>query len=176
MTVFIYHTKIFNLLLKVMFVTIDIYSKNLTSLNRFIQFFNETKLFQKVDLQVYTVQSQTLKKKKFFTVLKSPHVNKNAQDQFEYSIYKKQIKCFVSQFQLFLILLKKIKFALFSDINFRINIISNPIFYTSKLQNQVNIDNYSLIDEELDLVKYLKIIEIYGEVLLKSKSLDSSVG
>ena len=42
------------------------------------------------------------KKKTKFTVLKSPHVNKTAQEQFEYRIYKKQLKCFAFQSVLFL--------------------------------------------------------------------------
>nr|YP_010394311.1 ribosomal protein S10 [Phytophthora fragariae]AEP41542.1 40S ribosomal protein S10 [Phytophthora fragariae]AEP41543.1 40S ribosomal protein S10 [Phytophthora fragariae]AFQ02265.1 40S ribosomal protein S10 [Phytophthora fragariae]DAZ88319.1 TPA_asm: ribosomal protein S10 [Phytophthora fragariae] len=53
---------------------------------------------------------QTKKKKKIFTVLKSPHVNKKSREQFIYNNYTPKIDIkFINIFQLlnFLILIKK---------------------------------------------------------------------
>nr|YP_010394980.1 ribosomal protein S10 [Phytophthora cambivora]AEP41371.1 40S ribosomal protein S10 [Phytophthora cambivora]UNW58212.1 40S ribosomal protein S10 [Phytophthora x cambivora]UXG53564.1 ribosomal protein S10 [Phytophthora cambivora]DAZ89417.1 TPA_asm: ribosomal protein S10 [Phytophthora cambivora] len=54
---------------------------------------------------------QTKKKKKIFTVLRSPHVNKKSREQFIYNNYTPKIDIkFINIFQLlnFLILIKKI--------------------------------------------------------------------
>ena len=60
-----------------MFIILSIYSKNLNSLTNFLKFF-------------------------FLSVLKSPHVNKKSQEQFEYYIYTKQLKIHVFQIAKFL--------------------------------------------------------------------------
>ena len=152
-----------------MFVIIDIYSKNTKSLNYFLEFFCDEKILQKLKIQVLKIKSQKPIKKKVLTVLKSPHVNKVAQEQFEYRIYKKRLKCFVPQISLFLIFFKKVRFNLFSDIKFNINIISNSKIENKKLKNNVNTDNYCLVYKELNLIKYLKLFSISGEYILKLK-------
>jgi ribosomal protein S10 len=152
-----------------MFVIIDIYSKNSKSLNYFLEFFCNEKLIQKLNLSILKITSQRQKKKKVFTVLKSPHVNKIAQEQFEYRIYKKRLKCFIPQISLFLIFFKKIRFNLFADLGFKIKLISNLKVEKQKIKNKFNVDNYCLFYKELNLVKYLKILEISGEFILKLK-------
>ncbi len=152
-----------------MFVIIDLYSKNRTSLTNFISFFTDEKVIQK--LKIFILQSESKKplKKKIFTVLKSPHVNKSAQDQFEIKTYKKRLKVFVPQILIFLIFLKKLKINLFSDIKFKFNIILNLNNEKKKIKNKINIDNYYLVYKELNLLKYLKILSIAGEFSLKIK-------
>ena len=108
-----------------MFVIIDIYSKNYQSLSNFLEFFCDEKTIHNLKLSLLKIKSQRPIKKKVFTVLKSPHVNKIAQEQFEYRIYKKRLKIFVPQIMLFLILFKKIRFYMFSDLGFKIKLISN---------------------------------------------------
>ena len=152
-----------------MFVIIDIYSKNYKTLQFFLVYFFNKKLINKLKLTVIKTQSKKPVKKKVFTILKSPHVNKTAQEQFEYRIYKKRLKCFIPQIFLFLVFLKKIKFKLFSELNFKIKIISNVKFEKKKIKNKFNVDNYYLNNNTNNLINYLKIFETYGEFILKSK-------
>ena len=72
-----------------MFINIRIFSKTQESIERFLNFFiifhNKKKL---------TLCSKTLKKikkNKKFTLLKSPHVNKTAQEQFKFEIFSNEI-------------------------------------------------------------------------------------
>ena len=152
-----------------MFVIIDIYSKNYKSLKNFVYFFSNDKLFQK--LRIFNIQINSKKQlnKKVFTILKSPHVNKSAQEQFEIKTYKKRLKLFVPQMLIFLIFLKKLKLNSFTDIKFKLNIISNLQIEKKKIQNKINVDNYYLFHKELNIIKYLKILSITGEYSLKTK-------
>ena len=152
-----------------MFVIIDIYSKNYQSLSNFLEFFCDEKTIHNLKLSLLKIKSQRPIKKKVFTVLKSPHVNKIAQEQFEYRIYKKRLKIFVPQIMLFLILFKKIRFYMFSDLGFKIKLISNLKSEKKKFKNNFNIDNFCLVHKELNLIKYLKMCEISGEFILKLK-------
>ena len=113
-----------------MFLIISLKSKNLKSL---IFFFNVLKKF---NINDNIKKLYTKKKIKRFTILKSPHVNKTAQQHFEYRLYLKKI--YVKNFQIFklLIILKKIKINLCCDVlisvKFNINDNSNK-FYKKNL-------------------------------------------
>ena len=48
-------------------------------------------------------------KKKVITVLKSPHVNKRAQEQFEFRFYRAQISLFSYRYLLLLVFLRYVK-------------------------------------------------------------------
>ena len=152
-----------------MFVTIDVYSKNSKSLKNFLRFFNSEKITE--ILKILIVKNKTTKpqKKKVITVLKSPHVNKTAQEKFEYRIYKARLKCFVPQIMLLLIFLKKIKFNSFPDIKFKLNLISNYSIENRNLKTSININNFCLVHKELNLIKYLKLLTFSGEYSLKLK-------
>jgi ribosomal protein S10 len=152
-----------------MFIIIDVYSKNYNTLRNFLEFFFTEKINQKLMGSVLTIKSQRPTRKKIFSILKSPHVNKTAQEQFEYRIYKKRLKCFVPKIKLFLIALKKIRFFLFSDLGFKIKLISNNRFEKKKFKNTFNVDNFCLVYEELNLLQYIKLFEISGEFILKLK-------
>ena len=108
-----------------MFVIIDIYSKNYKSLKNFLLFFKNENLLKKLKIHFLKNKTNNRTKKKVITVLKSPHVNKTAQEKFEYRVYKKKIKCFTPQILLLLIFLKKLRLNIFSDINFKLNLITN---------------------------------------------------
>lgn len=152
-----------------MFIIIDIYSKNFKSLKNFLLFFNNKNIFHKFKILIIKTDSKKPLKKFIITVLKSPHVNKSAQEQFEFKVYKKRLKLFVPQISMFLIFLKKLKTNLFADIKFKLNIISNTKINKKKIKNKININNYKLCYKELNLIKYLKILEILGEYSLKVK-------
>ena len=98
-----------------MFLHIRASAKDKKVLKNFDQFISK--------LQLTSNSLQLLPKRnlrKFITVLKSPHVNKTAQEQFEFRIYTKEliINSF-KPFTLFLVL-KKINNLSFSGLNLKI--------------------------------------------------------
>ena len=62
-------------------------------------------------INLYILQKIFSKKKKIkkFAILKSPHIYKSAQEQFEYRIYSKKILINSFKPSIFLLVLKKIK-------------------------------------------------------------------
>ena len=152
-----------------MFIIIDIYSKDYCELKNFVQNFLNKKVCSKLKLIVLRSNLQKKKKKKLITILTSPHVNKNAQEQFGYNIYRKRLKCLSFQSLLFLLFLKKIKYQLSSSISIKINIIKNINNSKINLKNKFNINNYFLDYKTFNLIDYLNFLEISGELILKSK-------
>lgn len=96
---------------------IKLYSKDKNSLKRFIQLLNKINKNWK-DL---TFVSKNIKKsKKKVTVLKSPHVNKTAQTQFQAITYGILIKYSATEVKKNYIMLKKIRNHLFPDVKIKI--------------------------------------------------------
>ena len=87
-----------------MFIIIQIFSKNSNSISNFLKFLYKLKTNKTLNLNFTIVQSSQFKKSKKLSVLKSPHVNKKAQEQFEYNVFNKQLKIYVSQLNKFLII------------------------------------------------------------------------
>ena len=104
----IYNMKTFN---------VTITSRNKNSIYNFFLFFNKTTL---CNLSAKIKYFQKNLKKKRLTVLKSPHVNKKAQEQFEYRLFKKQFAIEVTKNFKYLVFLKKLNYNLFSDIHLRL--------------------------------------------------------
>lgn len=160
-----------------MFINISIFSKNYKSINRFLVFF---KHFIKQQKSIHFFKSfQKKEKVKKITILKSPHVNKKAQEQFETRIISKKIVFCSFQLLKTLVLLKKIKHKLFPDIKISINFL-----FSSKKQNQLKIrvfdpDIFSITQSnnsfKFNTKKYLRLFDIFGTVFFK-KRLGSSVG
>ena len=96
---------------------ITIISKNKSSIKNFFIFFDQA-------LNNFNTIKKHLKKKqkrKFLTILKSPHVNKVAQEQFEARLFSNQVSVYYSPKNLqLLILLKKIKTHIFPDVKIKI--------------------------------------------------------
>lgn len=152
-----------------MFIIIDIYSKNYQSLKNFLAIFNDENITKNLKITIIKNKVKKPLKKKVITVLKSPHVNKTAQEKFEYRIYKKRLKCFVPQVLLLLVFIKKLTVTSFLDIKFKLNLISSFKNEKRKLKNNININNFCLVHKELNLLKYLKLLTISGEYILKLK-------
>ena len=148
-----------------MFINIYISSRNLSSLKLFTSFIfklvNNKKLISKTAIKSF----QKKKKKKVFTVLKSPHVNKTAQTQFEYTLYKKQFTIFTNFSVKLIYFLKYFHENIFSDIKIKIKVKTN-------FKKHTNIKLQPFFKSNLEL--YLNSLDAFGE--LKFKSLDSSVG
>jgi ribosomal protein S10 len=140
-------------------------------------------------------------KKQFFTILKSPHINKKAQEQFEYNIFSRQLTLYFLENSAHIYFLKKtqknifsnvkltIKFAsnkkkekdlriqVFDPCNFKLNIFNTILPKNNSLINQKNFKNTFTNQNALKEIKsFLKILDTYGELNIAALSLDSSVG
>jgi ribosomal protein S10 len=94
-------------------------SKNKKSIFNFLKFFKGvTKKVIKSRLQKKRLQEKRYKR---ITLLKSPHVHKSAQTQFESRIYKKQIVITLLGALNFLIVIKKLLNYSFYDLKITIN-------------------------------------------------------
>jgi ribosomal protein S10 len=94
-------------------------SKNKKSIFNFLNFFKSV-MKKKIKSRIQKKRLQKQKYKKI-TLLKSPHVHKSAQTQFECRIYKKQISIVLFGGLAFLILIKKLLHCSFYDIKITIN-------------------------------------------------------
>jgi ribosomal protein S10 len=94
-------------------------SKNKKSILRFLSFFKSV-IIKKIKSRI---QKKRLQKKKYkkITLLKSPHVHKSAQTQFECRIYKNQMSLVLLDAFDFFILIKRLLNYSFYDIKVTIN-------------------------------------------------------
>lgn len=104
---------------------IKISSKNKSSILKFsfliFKKFN-FKIGPKIILKNYL---KTKKRKKIFTILKSPHVNKKAQEQFEIRVFSQQLAIYTTYDAGFIYFLKNLKLRLFPDIKLKIEFSIN---------------------------------------------------
>ena len=121
-----------------MFFTINISSKNLKSLNRLLNFLNTENVFNNLKIKFPKILNKNKNKKKVLTILKSPHVNKSAQEQFEHRFYKRNIMCFTEQPFLFVLMLKYLKFKYVSDVMISVKFSSNSFNSKNFLKNNIN--------------------------------------
>lgn len=128
-------------------------------------------------------------KRKFVTVLKSPHVNKTAQEQFEYRLYSKHFLIYSFKPFTFFLLLKKLKNLSFPGLDLKVKgLLGENKAYKHRLQT-VNPDNIILKNthflylkknklkkvqyekddssKPLSYKKYLQLFDLYGEICLK---------
>ena len=135
-------------------LNIKIESKNQISIKKFLKFFKETS--NTTNFKIIQKFFYKKEKKTFISILKSPHVNKSAQEQFEIRNFSAQITIQTNQPFKFLILLKKIKINLFPDINIKLRLIFNKKIQNSLKQKFFNIDNFKL--KQFYKIKNKKII------------------
>jgi ribosomal protein S10 len=169
---------------------ITIASKNKKSLDAFLRFLGDN-----LDLNFNLINKYFEKKKqrKILTILKSPHVNKTAQEQFESKIFSKQLTLYVPKHFQCLLFFKNIR-TVFTDIkikikfiqnknsmknkqiyifnikNFKSELLSNPSYHNKNLrelkQDKIKsyCDNKSNILQQVE--QSIKIADIYGELYL----------
>lgn len=101
---------------------LTVLSKNLQSINNFLLFFQNN---IELNFNIIKRYFQKKRKRKILTILKSPHVNKTAQEQFEYKEFSKQLIIYSTEYSKCLILLKKLKTNLFPDIRIKVKFILN---------------------------------------------------
>jgi ribosomal protein S10 len=132
----------------------------------------------------YNVISRQFKKKikkQKFSILKSPHVYKTAQEQFESRFFTTQIHFYSNDNFKSLIFLKKIKNNLFPDIRLKIKISTNKTLARKVDQQIFNPDNFKLNILQKNLIKggvrkykeanykkvefLFKLFDTYGELI-----------
>ena len=96
-----------------------LYSKDKKSLYHFLKFLKFN--IRTLNFQLFSNSLRKKKVKKKVTVLKSPHVNKTAQEQFGYTIYSIEMSCCSWKIKKYLVLLKKVRNQLFSSVKIKIN-------------------------------------------------------
>ena len=126
----------------------------------------------------FSVIGTTNKKKNInkFTVLKSPHVNKKAREQFEIRNYTKILKIYSYQSLLLLFVLKRIKTNTFSEVKLKIDLnyslgqlhkhLKSNFNLNSVFLNKLNFEgnHYELNDSTKN---YLKRLDVFGETVFK---------
>lgn len=164
---------------------ITLESKNEQSLKNYLKFFNK-------NIKLYNSKIKLINKNKnknFTTILKSPHVNKKAQEQFGYNIFSKQLLiAFPNNYQL-IFFFKKIEQKLFPDIIVKIKTQFNKNLSKNLKKKLFNPDNYKLYlltkeilstntskksqilkNNELffnKIKKFFQIFDMYGEITKK---------
>ena len=147
-----------------MLFRIKIVSKDNKILNRF------SKFLMKLDYLPVTLKHFShQRKKKFITILKSPHVNKTAQEQFEFRFYSKEFLVNSVKPLTAFIILKKIKNKSFPGIRFRVKGLcgnSNNVSFVKALDP----DTVILCKRDLfaSQKKYIQLFDCYGEACLKN--------
>jgi ribosomal protein S10 len=111
-----------------MFFYLKVSCKDKKILKKFISFFTKIK-----SLPIFIKPFPKIEKRKFTTVLKSPHVNKTAQEQFEYRYFSKDFLVFSFKPLIFFLLLKKLKNFSFSGIKLEVK----GLFEKNKTQKHV---------------------------------------
>jgi len=145
-----------------------------------------TRFLQKVNFGPVSLKSfPKHKKQKFVTVLKSPHVNKTAQEQFEYRFYSKNFLIRSFKPLTFFLLLKKLKNQSFLGINLKVQglfekknlnkytlrIITpdNILLKKNKIKNRsLKIIPMNFQCHSLSFKKYVQLFDLYGEICLKN--------
>ena len=152
-----------------MFFYIKISSKNKSALKRFLEFISGLK-----SLNLLVSHSPKQSVKKFITVLKSPHVNKSAQEQFEYRIYTKKLSVNSPQALKFFSMIKKAKNASFPGIDLKIKGVFEKKKEFKNLLHSMNPDNLDIDffqtasqQTHKKIIKYVQILDGYGEYSAK---------
>lgn len=156
-------------------IKLEITSSNKNSIEKFNKIlFNKLNEIKNIRFSVLKVINIKKKKKKF-TVLKSPHVNKSAKEQFEIIFYTKIIKLYSYQYLLLLFIIKRLKINLNSEVQLKINLNYNSSIIKKYFKKNLNSNNVFLnlikyknsFDTSVSIKNYLKFFDIFGEILLK---------
>jgi len=110
--------------------------------------------------------------------LKSPHVNKTAQEQFEFRFYSKSFLIHSLKPLTYFFIFKKLRSKSFSGLNFEIKGIFNRSEKSKillKVSNPNNVISQNIYNSKsnsnlkLSQMKYIQLFDYYGEVCLNNK-------
>ena len=147
-----------------MLITLKISSTNKNSIERLSNFiFFKLKNLSKTQIYMSNILNKKPKIKKF-SVLKSPHVNKTAQEQFEIRNYEKTMEIYCHQNIFVLFLIKRLSNNLFRDIEIKTKISSSNTKMLKLFKTNFNCNLHCFGKKNIDLDSYLKSLDCYGEV------------
>jgi hypothetical protein len=157
--------------------SITFYCKNKNSFKNFLKILKLNLDTQKFQLPFK--YNKKNKKTKKITILKSPHVNKTAQEQFELNKYSVTIDIYSYKIKKYLLLFKKIKYQTFPDIEIKVTGINtktnnnkNLIFF-NPINYKFNLDKLNFVKQMLkhkNLKNYKKINSYYFNKKLLTKT------
>jgi hypothetical protein len=112
-------------------------------------------------------------KRKFVTILKSPHINKTAQEQFEFRHYSKEFIVNSVKPLTFFLIIKKLKNLSFSGLKLEVKGLFNFEKKNKSFLNQLDPDNIILnqhrTSTKLSFQKRsIQLFDCYGEMWLKT--------
>lgn len=158
---------------------ITLRSQNKNSLNEFYSLIRKNKNYNSRLIKKWFALKKNYKR---VTILKSPHVNKKAQEHFEKQTFTKQFQIHLSKNKKCLMFLKKLNYYVFPDLKITLTLLINKkdqnlktlkIFTLNhfKLNKYKNIQNknvkpskYSFKKQIFSKVNFsLKIIDVFGE-------------
>ena len=162
-------------------------SKNKNSLNNaFLFLLND---FKKSGLKKHFKKKT---KRRIITILKSPHVNKKAQEQFESHMFSRQLSSYSFNKFKNLFFLKNIKEKILSDLKLKIKLSLNKkkeksleisMFHPNnfKIRNYIKKLNQSVelnkkrannltqfSNKQMQTLNMLKVFDIYGELIINN--------
>lgn len=169
---------------------IKLYSKNKQTILKFIELLQNANTSLKNMRLIFKI-SKAQKKRKKIAILKSPHVNKKAQEHFQIIIYSTTINYFSWETYKSILFIKRIKNLMFSGLKIKIekNICSKKDASLKKLLNIHNKQPYTAFSYKqrqnkerttkpiqntkllLETLQYFKNLDTYG-FLMKKKIKD----
>jgi ribosomal protein S10 len=151
---------------------IKFFSRNQSKINSFIFFFLKNAL----SLSLTKKHLKKKKKKKVLSILKSPHVDKKAQEQFELKTFIKQLTLVSLKNIKFLIALKKLKTKFFPEMKIKIKFSTNNKALEKNVKKTLNPRNskvstlatqplYKKINQKKIKIisQSIKIFDVFGE-------------
>ena len=111
-----------------MFYQLNVSTKSLNTLKCFLNLLRTIKKKPYLN-KLKLLESSKKKKNKYYTILKSPHVNKTAREQIGFNIYNKIIYVHTTNIEFFSVILKKIKSDLFFDLSIKIILLRKIYIY-----------------------------------------------
>lgn len=149
-----------------MFFYITIYAKEKTTLRKFILFLS------KINVSTFTFFSQKQKKNthKFLTILKSPHINKTAQEQFEYKFFTNQIVLYSTDLFFCFVILKRILKKGFPGLKIKLLFSFDKKKQNKTLSAFLNPDNVLLHNKIIKnkVKSYFFMFDSFGEIYLQN--------
>ena len=146
-----------------MFFSIYIYSKNANSIKNCVKFLS----FKLNNLKFTKKNNKT--NKTFITLLKSPHVNKTAQERFNADYFNKTLFIKAKNPILILAIFKILKKKLFFDVKFKITLLNNKWYGNRIVKRKTHPNNFNLFNNKIYLNNYVTILNNYGKSTVSTK-------
>ena len=147
---------------------LKISSKNKNSQILFLKTVDQIWHKNHLNLNYLVKNPQQKKIRRIFTLLKSPHVNKTAQEQFEYNLSSKKLKFYTFRLLKLIIMLRKLQSELFPDVEAKVYVVLNIKNLTKLKNHRLNPKLYKLkmvkCLNTTKLLSYLTLFDSHGSL------------